>query len=971
MKAGGPFVLELDGRPAAYIVMVGDVWICAGQSNMEMGLKSCTGSTQWHPRSLPRRTILESTSGGEALQSQPARRRCTMIRKGDSRMSHPSGNRQTWCGILALGICLVPSAASVEAGDRSAENAQVLVENEWSLQRGTVAWTTTIQDELIRIARILRRQAPGLQPQALQAHQERLAALEVKAAQEPPVHSQSLYLAIRRFKRQLLLNDPQIDFQRFVCIDIGYSSNQHQTLHRNAAFAASGGRLLVVNGLGPDAKAQTLAPQSGNAAAFWRPDVSYDGTKVLFCMKPTPEATFHLYEASIDDRRSRQITHGAYDDLDPVYAPDGNIVFTTTRCNQFLPCGGSAYRMHILARCDAEGKNLYFLSANHETDYLPVFLPDGRLLFTRWEYYDKSVSRVHALWTCNPDGTGINVMWGNQSRWPDILWNARPIPNTQDILFCSGGHHTAFSGSLGIVRPNKGTNYPNGLYTLTPDVPWAEVGRGPEDHVYNPDFHPPTCYVGYQTPFPISEDLILVSARTGLSTDFRKETDRRWHHLYLMDYDGNMELLYGGATNILHAQPIRKRDKPPLIASSVKWPGRMTRADQQAEPGILFSSDVYEGTTIPRGSVKALRVFDAECRTFSNCKNLGYTPQLGAVYRQEGAFALKNGEGGIDIVGETPVSFVYADAPKRILGTVPVAEDGSVCFKVPPLRALYFQLLDERGRCLHTMRSMVHVMPGERRGCVGCHETHSVAPAPGTSLALKSPPRDLQPPPWGDATVSFPRFVQPVLDKHCTACHGGKEADAEPNLTHRAKAPLDFSWPYVKLLFGDNPKTPQDLPKTSIAGPIFTATTYENPAVKYPTRETVVPPMTAMSYRSRLIEMSTTGKHHGVKVSAEEEAQLVAWVDALCPYNGLEELLARPDPDPALNARFSYPARMRTAPVVHKAFCQDGFDTQDARLPKDENGHAVPSMSLVDGRRIYRIPKVAPSMPKDGSEVEK
>ncbi len=43
MPAGGPYVLELDGRPAAYDVMLGDVWICSGQSNMEMGVDLLRG----------------------------------------------------------------------------------------------------------------------------------------------------------------------------------------------------------------------------------------------------------------------------------------------------------------------------------------------------------------------------------------------------------------------------------------------------------------------------------------------------------------------------------------------------------------------------------------------------------------------------------------------------------------------------------------------------------------------------------------------------------------------------------------------------------------------------------------------------------------------------------------------------------------------------------------------------------------
>ena len=830
------------------------------------------------------------------------------------------------------------------------DDAQRMIEAEWRLQRGTTPIATAITQERARIQRILDRQATALPADALRSRRAEFAALSGRADAADLPAPDALYLALRRFKRRLLLGDSQIDFQRMVCIDVGYSSDRHQTLHRNAAQSPVGGRLLVLDGLGPDAGVKKLAPQNGTPSGFWRPDVSYDGEKILFCMKPRPDGTFHLYELNVDGTGLRQITRGTYDDLDPVYAPDGGIVFSTTRCNQLLPCGDSRYRMFILARCNAAGKEIYFLSANHECDYLPAFLPDGRLLFTRWEYYDKSVSRVQSLWTCNPDGTGISAVWGNQSKWPDILWNARQIPGTNRILFNSGGHHDAFSGSLGVVDRNEGMNYPDGLYAMTPRVPWVEVGRGPEDHVLNPNFQPPTCYVGYQSPFPIGKDLFLVSARTGASPNIRAETDLRGHRLYLMDYDGNMELLYAGTYNTLYAQPIRPRPRPPALASTVRWPGKMTRADHEPAPGVLYSADVYEGTTIPRGMVKALRVLDADCRHFSNCRGGGHTPNLGNAYRKKGAFP------GCDIVGETPVSFVYADAPKRILGTVPVAEDGSVSVKVPPLRALYFQLLDERGRCLQTMRSMVHIMPGERRGCVGCHETRSVTPPLGTGVATRRPPQDLTPPPWRDATVSFPRFVQPILDKHCIRCHGGDKPKGDLDLTHRAEDPRDFSWPYVRLLFGKNPKTFNDVKKTTVAGPIFTAAPYANPDVRYPTRETVVPPMTAMSYRSTLIHIATSGKHHDVKVSPEEEQRLIAWVDALCPYNGLEELIVRPDPDPKRNAQFSYPARMRTAPWVHKAFCQDGFDSQDDRLPRNEQGEIVPSIVVTEGKRLYRIP---------------
>ena len=825
--------------------------------------------------------------------------------------------------------------------------AQRLVEQEWRAQRGDLTLKDVVADELVRCERILDRQGkPTAAPERIQLAKWRTSPADDR-----------LYTEVRRLKRGLLMGDAQVDFSQILCIDNPYvhgSESFHEVRHRNEDAATPGGRLLVLDGLGPDAAVRKLAP-SGSRAAFWRPDVSSDGKKVVFCMKKEDEPAYHIYESGLDGSGLRQITRGDYNDLDPVYAPDGGIIFTTTRANQFLRCGGSKFRMFVLARMDADGKNIYFISTNAEADYTPVVMPDGRLLYTRWEYVDREIVRIQSLWTVNPDGTGLNAFWGNQSRWPDLLLHARPIPGTRKVLFQAAGHHDVYAGGLGIVDQSEGMNYPDGVYNLTSRVPWGEVGRGPADKAYNPKFCAPACYRAFTTPYPVSRDLLLVSARAGADA-LAKDPDPQPFALYLMDYDGNMELLYQGEFNILHAMPVRQRPAPPQIPSTVQWPGKMTAPDQQAKPAVFYSPDIYEGTTLPRGRVKALRILEIEPQTYCDGK------------RSSGAEVRSYFKQGLPpefwMTGETAVSFVMDDTPKRILGTVPVEEDGSVNFKVPPMRSLYFQLLDERGLCLHTMRSFTHAMPGEVRGCVGCHATRSVAPPQQPSIAMRRAPSVITAPAWGDATVGFPRFVQPVLDKHCVSCHGGQTPKGGLDLTHRTEKGTLLSWPYVKLVYGNKPgKTMEEMKKTSIAGPIFPYAVYPNPEVKFPTQDTVVPPMTAMSYRSPLVEIVSSGKHHKVKVSPAEEAMIIAWVDALCLYMGTEEILLQPDIDPQQyyadpsNKRFTYPPRMRTMPAVHRAFQQDDFQTQDDRLPRAADGTVLPSIYYEGNKLMYRIPK--------------
>jgi hypothetical protein len=59
------------------------------------------------------------------------------------------------------------------------------------------------------------------------------------------------------------------------------------------------------------------------------------------------------------------------------------------------------------------------------------------------------------------------------------------------------------------------------------------------------------------------------------------------------------------------------------------------------------------------------------------------------------------------------VSIVQEEGVKRIVSEVPVEADGSVQFVAPAGQALFFQLLDERRRCVQTMRSFSGLMPGE------------------------------------------------------------------------------------------------------------------------------------------------------------------------------------------------------------------------------------------------------------------
>ncbi|MFH1267484.1 MAG: hypothetical protein ABIK89_17310, partial [Planctomycetota bacterium] len=534
--------------------------------------------------------------------------------------------------------------------DLTPEEAQAALERDWLFQADDnptldrvaqeIHWTRELAARLERAPK-----APDFSADLAELAdlESRLGAPEAKPAGTAAI--QALYFDVRRLKRRIAFKNPVVDFSGVLFIDNPYPEGAewpHQARHRNGMMAVPGGRLLVLEGLHPGGHVRKLAPEK--PGSFWRPDLSFDARRVLFCYKAHDEPSFHLYQINLDGTGLEQRTFGDYDDIDPIYLPDGHILFTTTRSNTYVRCMPYTY-CYVLARCDADGKNIYLISQNNEPDWCPVLLNDGRVCYSRWEYHDKALWRIESLWSTNPDGTNTAAFWGNQSVWPDHLSEPRPIPNSQRVMFTGLAHHDWFAGSIGILDPAEGFNFPHGLTKVTCDVPWPECGPPPLDPHETDAYHASGKYGAYKTPYPLSEEDFLVSARGGNPGEPRTSGAEKFR-LYLMDVYGNRELIYQGHYNVWHAMPVARRPVPHPHPDRVAWPG--TGKDRKpAQPGILFSTDVYEGVPdLPRGTAKYLRVIQMDARTYST-------------WTRDGRFS-----GPV-------VSAIQDDGVKRILGTVP------------------------------------------------------------------------------------------------------------------------------------------------------------------------------------------------------------------------------------------------------------------------------------------------------------
>jgi len=848
---------------------------------------------------------------------------CIFVIRTDYTEERGTMKRIVLSAIVLIAMFLMISADAARA-DISPEGAAQL-EADWLFQCDNTPTLAKAKQEIVyareMAARIAKLDgAPNLSNQLA-----KLDAIEKKidATQETEASARELYIAIRYAKRAIAFANPLVDFDQVVLIDNPYPKGKagdvtdewgHEARHRNGFMAVDGGKLLVV-GLDPGSPKRNLF--EGVEGSFWRPDVHFDGKKVLVSFQPEGEKSFHIYEVGVDGKNLKQLTVGDYDDLDPVYTPDGHITFCTSRSHTYVRCMPMTHAFAV-ARCDGDGKNIYVVSRNGEPEYLPSVLNDGRIIYTRWEYTDKALWRVQSLWTMNPDGTNVQIFWGNQSVWPDVLTEARAIPGSRRVMFTGLGHHAWFDGCIGIIDPDQGLDYPDGLTKVTQDLAWPEVGNGPGTPNENDQYNKAGNFGAYKTPYPLSEEYFLVSAREG-GRLYSGSHNGWFFSLYLMDAYGNKELVYKGEHNAYHAMPLRSRVRPPAMPDRVMWP--KIGSDETPAPGVLYSNNVFDGAPeVLKEKGKYIRVVQMDPKT--------YTTWHKTVQHDGPA-----------------VGVTQAEGVKRVLGTAPIEADGSVCFSLPSGAGVFFQMLDEKGQCIHAMRSFTGVMPGETRGCFGCHEsklsTRGNQPTitGNMSLAMRKGPAELTPPAWGaDTSVSYLRFVQPVLDKHCGGCHQdpNHKAFAKLNMTlrpssHRWRSQVHtrpgdaspFTEPYLSLVGGNCPWGRQR-DRDNLAG-IFIVEGYDQ---RNPENLATLPPYSAFSPTSTLIHNAASGEHNKVRVTGEDLERLIAWVDLNGPYLGAEEIGDMCDP--VSNTVANIPAirpRVGTAPVINRFNLRQDGDT--------------------------------------------
>ncbi|MEA1950004.1 MAG: hypothetical protein U9N87_01375 [Planctomycetota bacterium] len=446
------------------------------------------------------------------------------------------------------------------------------------------------------------------------------------------------------------------------------------------------------------------------------PQMHYDGEKILFSYRKGGQHPFHLYEINIDGSGLRQLTDGPDDDIEPTYCPDGGIVFCSSRCRRFVNCWYT--RVATLYRCDGDGKNVRMLSSNNDHDNTPWMLPDGRVLYMRWEYVDRSQVHYHHLWTMNPDGTGQMVYYGNLHGGVAML-DAKPVPGTQKVVSAySPGHgRPEHLGPVSVIDPGKGPDERSSVRQISKGPRWAGL---------------------WKDPYAISEDCFLVAHPQGL---------------FVMDGHGNNELIYKLAKTEKHLhchepRPLRPRRRERIIPP---------RTDLGETTGRLILENIYHGrkmADVRKGTIKKLLVMQQLPKpvNFSG----GMEPlTIG------GSFTLA------EILGTVPVEpdgSAHMKLPAlRSLFFVALDE------KDQPVKRMHSFLTLQPGEttsCVGCHEQRVQAPPAQTADL----------------LAMRRSPRRLNKIEGVPGVFDFTRDVQPILDKHCVECHNPDRREGRVDL---------------------------------------------------------------------------------------------------------------------------------------------------------------------------------------------
>lgn len=540
-------------------------------------------------------------------------------------------------------------------------------------------------------------------------------------------------------KRAILLANPLLNGDKILTVryqlgnrdrramapELGTQSNNwsNQESARRKGFNAD---IVELSNLRDEVQIRTIY-KPDNTSSIADLKLHWDGDRAMFTQTMS-DNRWNVFEVKLNNGDCKKLIDNPEPDLefyDGTYLPDGRIIANSNIGYQGVPCVNGSDPVGNMVLYTPQSKNLRRLTFDQDANWNPVIMNNGRVMYTRWEYTDLTHYYTRIVMNMNPDGTEQKALYGSGSMFPNSTFDVQPLPGYASAFvgIISGHHGVARSGRLILFDPAKARKRAAGMLQEIPhrNRPIVEeVKDRLVDGVW-PQFIKPS---------PLNDTYFLVAAKL--------DKNDLWG-IYLVDKFDNVTCLHKmEGEGYISPIAVRKTVTPPAI------PDRVKLDDKQA---TVFIQDIYEGEGlkgIPRGTVKSLRLHAYE---------YAYV-QTQSDHNWHGI------QSGWDI--------------KRMLGTVPVEEDGSVIFKIPANTPVSIQPLDKDGVAVQWMRSWLTGQPGEIVSCVGCHEDQNQIVIPKRVIASQKAPHALTPPEGGPRSFTFDLEVQPILDRACIACHNGE-----------------------------------------------------------------------------------------------------------------------------------------------------------------------------------------------------
>ncbi len=681
-----------------------------------------------------------------------------------------------------------------------------------------------------------------------------------------------------------------------------YSSDHYYTDINNGVsadrFHPANGVYVLNLRTGRERPVVTAAGLPGGRGFIGKISLSFDAQKVIFDFREHVGAGFRIWEARLDGTGLRQISfppadeaeksarwkkNWHTDDVHPCYLPDGGIVFSSTRCEHTILCGGSSALVAPgLHRMNADGSDVRPLTKSPVSELCPVVLDDGRIMYHRWEYVDRGARVGKTIWTMNPDGSRPRELFGVQEDTTTVYMYPQPLPGDRLRLVCVGTCHFPQGGCLGsilLVDPERKTRTrgpdPDQPDFVAGDDRWPVVNLTPEvfvqrrtepgwffklpDGGYKHDKKGQSGHL-FTHPYPVDDRRFLVSYKVRPGDHYKEVPNA--YALYLLNADGKRRPVHSDPDlSCWHPLPLVARPVPPKL-EAFRDPVYAARNE-----AVCILADVTHGMEgVRKGEVKWLRINEALPRYWSTGRR--WKPSLSSSRWKAALW------------------------PRVQWGVVPVEKDGSAHFVVPANRSIFYQALDKDFREIQRERTYVNYAPGEVRSCTGCHgKSGGAAPRDLTadSIALSRPPSIPRPQPndlvenGGDGlagqVIHYPTDIQPIFDSKCISCHGAKEPAGGLRLTGEVTDFYNTSY--------------EELAKKELAGPIIPEFTSFQKGDQGNYNGAYLPPRSQGNGASVLFALLTDCAHpknaaedHSKMLDPMELMVLSRWVDSNYQFYG-------------------------------------------------------------------------------------